>query len=162
MTSAFEEVMAIRGMGMPAPGEATITGADPVYSTPFKIGETCAAVLAGVGVAASDLWELKTGRRQSVEIDARRAAAALRSSTYMQRPDASGAFQNVVNANHEAMIQITQPWPTKDGRWFLPHFGLPHLQKRVLGVLGAGGRLRKGAALAPSPRHAAAPRGRAT
>ena len=137
MTSAFEEVMAIRGMGMPAPGEATITGADPVYSTPFKIGETCAAVLAGVGVAASDLWELKTGRRQSVEIDARRAAAALRSSTYMQRPDASGAFQNVVNANHEAMIQITQPWPTKDGRWFLPHFGLPHLQKRVLGVLGA-------------------------
>ena len=38
--------------------------------------------------------------------------------------------------SHEAMIQITQPWPTKDGRWFLPHFGLPNLQKRVLRVLG--------------------------
>ena len=34
------------------------------------------------------------------------------------------------------MIKITQPWPTKDGRWFLPHFGLPNLQARVLKLLG--------------------------
>ena len=31
---------------------------------------------------------------------------------------------------------MTQPWPTKDGRWFLPHFGLPNLKERVMGVLG--------------------------
>ncbi len=31
---------------------------------------------------------------------------------------------------------MTQPWPTRDGRWFLPHFGLPNLRARVLGVLG--------------------------
>ncbi len=136
MATAFEEVMAIRGMGLPAAGEATVRGADPVFSTDFRIGETAAAVLAGVGVAANDLYELRTGRRQTVGIDVRRAAAALRSTTYMQRPDADGNWQAVVNKNHEAMIQITQPWPTKDGRWFLPHFGLPHLQKRVLGVLG--------------------------
>ena len=137
MATAFEEVMAIRGQGMPADGEVAITGADPVLSTGFRVGETAAAVLAGVGVAANDLWELRTGKRQQASIDVRHAAAALRSTTYMQRPDANGAWQAVVNANHEAMIQITQPWPTRDGRWFLPHFGLPHLQKRVLGVLGA-------------------------
>lgn len=137
MTSAFEEVMAIRGRGMPAAGEASIAGADPVLSTDFRIGETCAAVLGGVGVAVSDLWELKTGKRQATAIDVRHAAATLRSSAYMQRPDAQGAWKYVVNENHEKMIQITQPWPTRDGRWFLPHFGLPHLQKRVLGVLGA-------------------------
>lgn len=137
MATAFEEVMAIRGRGMPADGEVAITGADPVLSTGFRVGETAAAVLAGVGVAANDLWELRTGARQKASIDVRHAAAALRSTTYMQRPDANGAWQAVVNPNHEAMIQITQPWPTRDGRWFLPHFGLPHLQKRVLGVLGA-------------------------
>jgi len=76
----------------------------------------------------SDIWQLKTGRRQNVAIDARRAAAALRSTNYMQRPGADGAFAPVENKNHEAMIKITQPWPTKDGRWFLPHFGLPNLQ----------------------------------
>ena len=134
--TAFEEVMAVRGRDMPAPGEVAITGADPVFSTTFRVGETCAAVLAGVGTAVSDIWELKTGRRQKVAIDTRHAAAALRSTVYLQRPGPTGAFVPVVNEGHEAMIRITQPWPTKDGRWVLPHFGLPNLQARMLAVLG--------------------------
>ena len=136
MATAFEEVMAVRGKGMPQAGEVTVTGADPVFSTKFKIGETCAAVLSGVGTAVNDLWEMKTGRRQKLTLDVRHAAAGLRSALYMQRPDAAGAFENVVNHNHEAMIAITQPWPTKDGRWVLPHFGLPNLQARQLKMLG--------------------------
>jgi crotonobetainyl-CoA:carnitine CoA-transferase CaiB-like acyl-CoA transferase len=136
MKTAFEEVMDIRGKGQPGNGEVEITGGDPVYSTRFKIGETCAAVLAGIGTAVSDIWELKTGRRQTAAIDVRRAAAALGSTRYMQKMGPDGEFHPVVNENHEKMIQITQPWPTKDGRWFLPHFGLPNLQARVLKVLG--------------------------
>jgi len=136
MNAAFEEVMEIRGEGLPGDDEVEITGADPVFSTRFRIGETCASVLAGIGVAVSDIWALKTGRRQNATIDARRAAATLRSTRYMQRPGSDGAFAPVVNENHEAMLKITQPWPTKDGRWFLPHFGLPNLRERVLGVLG--------------------------
>ncbi len=136
MKTAFEEVMEIRGAGPPEDGEVEITGADPVFSTRFKIGETCASVLAGIGVAASDIWRLKTGRRQKTAIDARPAAATLRSAAYLQRPGPNGAFDAWVNEEHEAMRRITQPWPTKDGRWFLPHFGLPNLKARVLGVLG--------------------------
>jgi hypothetical protein len=135
MKSAFEEVMEARGKGMPSRDEVSITGADPVFSTKFKVGETCAAVLGGIGVAVTDILELKTGRRQQVGIDVRRAAAALRSTTYMQRPDSEGSFAKVVNKNHESMIKITQPWPTKDGRWVLPHFGLPNLQARMLKLL---------------------------
>jgi crotonobetainyl-CoA:carnitine CoA-transferase CaiB-like acyl-CoA transferase len=140
MTTAFAEVMGVReafsGRGQPEAGEVTIAGADPVFSTSFKIAETCAAVLGGVGVAISDLWEQKTGRRQKVSIDARQAAAGLRSSVYMQRPRPDGAFEPVVNKNHQAMIAITQPWPAKDGRWVLPHFGLPNLQARMQRLLG--------------------------
>jgi len=33
------------------------------------------------------------------------------------------------------MRSITQPWQCKDGRWYLPHFNLPHLHDRVIGVL---------------------------
>ena len=47
MPTAFAEIIAARGKGMPADGEVTITGSDPVYSTKFKIGETVAAVLGG-------------------------------------------------------------------------------------------------------------------
>ena len=93
-------------------------------------------MLGGVGVAVSDIWELKTGRRQKVSIDVRHAAAGLRSSAYLQRPGPDGAFKPVVNKNHEAMRAITQPWPTKDGRWVLPHFGLPNLQARMQKLLG--------------------------
>jgi hypothetical protein len=35
----------------------------------------------------------------------------------------------------QAMIAITQPWRTKDGRWMLPHFALPNLQAQMLKLL---------------------------
>jgi hypothetical protein len=140
VATAFAEVMGIRrtfgGLAPPEANEVTISGGDPVFSTRFKIGETCAAVLGGVGVAICDIWQMKRGRRQTVSVDVRHAAAGLRSSAYLQRPDAHGAFRPVVNRNHEAMRAITQPWPTKDGRWVLPHFGLPNLQARMLRLLG--------------------------
>jgi crotonobetainyl-CoA:carnitine CoA-transferase CaiB-like acyl-CoA transferase len=139
MATAFAEVMGVRetfsALKQPPAGDVVVAGADPVFSTRFKIGETCAAVLAGVGVAVSDICELKTGRRPRVAIDVRHAAAGLRSSAYLQRPDADGAFRPVVNADHEAMRALTQPWPTKDGRWVLPHFGLPNLRARMLKLL---------------------------
>jgi crotonobetainyl-CoA:carnitine CoA-transferase CaiB-like acyl-CoA transferase len=140
VATAFEEVIGVReafgGLKPPPKDEVTIAGADPVLSTRFKIGETCAAALGGVGVAVSDIMEMKTGRRQKVAIDVRHAAASLRSSGYLQRPDAGGTFKPIVNDNHEAMRAITQPWATKDGRWVLPHFGLPNLQARMLKLLG--------------------------
>jgi crotonobetainyl-CoA:carnitine CoA-transferase CaiB-like acyl-CoA transferase len=139
VASAFAEVMSIRevlsGRTRPLSNTVSIAGADPVFSTRFKIAETCAAVLAGVGLAVSDIWELKTGRPQRVSIDVRHAAAALRSSAYLQRPSSDGVFKAVINKHHAAMIAITQPWRTKDGRWVLPHFGLPNLQARMLKLL---------------------------
>lgn len=135
MATALQEVLAVRRQSSPQLDEVAINGADPVLSTSFKIGETCAAVLAGVGVAVADLWQIKSGRRQQVSVDVRHAAAALRSTGYLQRPGPDGQFKTVVSATHEAMRAITQPWPTRDGRWFLPHFGLPNLQRRVLEVL---------------------------
>src|SRR5260370_1024527 len=52
-------------------------GADPVLPTPFRIGETSAAALAATGLAAADLWQLRTGRWQEVPIDLRQATASL-------------------------------------------------------------------------------------
>ena len=80
--SAFEELMAVRDLGS-ASEEVTISGHDPVFSTRFKLGETSAAILAAIGVAVSDLWELRTGRRQHVEVNSAHAAAAIRSYQYL-------------------------------------------------------------------------------
>ena len=127
--------MAIRGRGMPADGEVTISGRDPVFSARFKIGETTANILAGVGVAATDIHEMKTGRRQKVAIDVRHAAATCQSSKYLSQPAAGGGWKEVQSPSMLHMRSITQPWQCKDGRWYLPHFNLPHLHDRVIGVL---------------------------
>jgi hypothetical protein len=79
---------------------------------------------------------MRTGRRQTARINVRHAAAGLKSSSYLQRPDAGGTFRDLVNDDHEAMRRITQPWPTKDGRFVLPHFNLPNLKARMLKLLG--------------------------
>jgi crotonobetainyl-CoA:carnitine CoA-transferase CaiB-like acyl-CoA transferase len=135
MNPGFEEVMAIRGRGTPERGEVTITGQDPVFSTRFRIGETTANILAGVGVAVTDIHELKTGRRQKVAIDVRHAAATCQSSKYLSVPAEGGGWKKVESPSMAHMRSITQPWRCKDGRWYLPHFNLPHLHDRVIGVL---------------------------
>ena len=55
MNTGFQEVMALRGRGLPEAGEVTITGNDPVFPARFRIGETTATILAGVGVAVTDI-----------------------------------------------------------------------------------------------------------
>ncbi|MBW6396908.1 CoA transferase [Roseomonas sp. HJA6] len=135
---AFAELMEVRGLGAPAAGEATITGNDPFYRTPLRVGETAAAVLAATGVAANDLWEGRTGRRQQVSVDVRQAAATLRTVDYTEGQKPDGSYEHIpIPQGMKEMIAATQPWPTRDGAWVLPHLNLPHLKDRVLGVLGA-------------------------
>src|SRR5205085_2747468 len=132
-----EEIMAVRGRGMPEHGEVTIAGHDPVFLARFKIGEATANILAGIGVAVTDINEMKTGRRQKVAIDVRHAAATCNSSKYLSEPASGGAFRPVPQSPSMLhMRSITQPWRCKDARWYLPHFNLPHLHDRVIGVLG--------------------------
>lgn len=135
-TTVHQELMDIRNLTLPDPDEVTIEGQDPVLPTNFRIGETCAGVIGAIGVAVSDIWERKTGRRQKATVNARKAAAALRSTQYMQRPDGRGDFKFIPETPWMThMRSITQPWSTKDGRWFLPHFNLPNLRERVMSVL---------------------------
>ena len=138
--TAFMELMDIRG-SHPEEHEVTITGADPFFASPFKIGETLAGALAARAVAANDLWELRTGRRQKIEVDVNAAAAtALGGGSMTQRKNEHGVYEGIpATPELEHMVSLTQPWEAKNGRWFLPHFNLPHLEKKVLDVLGCEG-----------------------
>ena len=135
--SAFDKLMAIRGLPLPEKDEVSITGSDPVLNTHFRLAATASAAIAGIGVAVNDLWELKTCRRQSIAIDAVAATAALKSKNYFQAKNTNGTFENVTDASHEANRGLTGIFQTKDGRWLLPHFGLDHLRRRMLGLLQA-------------------------
>ncbi|HEX3487262.1 MAG TPA: CoA transferase [Micropepsaceae bacterium] len=133
---AIDELLRLRDAPAIASGEVSIGGSDPFFKTPFKAGETTAASLAAIGIAANDIWEIRTGRRQKIGVAVRHAAATLRTGDYTVRRDEAGAYENIpIPAAQAHMLTVTQPWRTKDGRYFLPHLNLPNLAERVLGVL---------------------------
>src|SRR5216683_2144262 len=100
---------------------------DPLLPTPFRIGETSAAALAAVGLAVSDLWELRTGRRQEVSVDTRQATASLRSGHYMKMDGAP------VSTERNTVMGV---YPAKNGRWSYLHCNFPNHRAAALGVLG--------------------------
>jgi len=102
-------------------------GTDPILPTPFRIAETSAAALAAVGLAACDLWELRTGRRQEVAVDTRQATASLRSGKYMQMDGAP------VSAERHTIMGV---YPAKNGRWSYLHCNFPNHRAAALSVLG--------------------------
>jgi len=135
--SAIDELIKVRGRQNLDPSELHISGTDPVFNSAFKIGEVAAAAHASVGVAVNDIWELKTGRRQKIQISVRSAAASLNSNKFIETKHASGEFHKLVDRDHEFNRQLNGIYRTKDGRWVLPHFGLNHLRDRMLGLLEA-------------------------
>jgi crotonobetainyl-CoA:carnitine CoA-transferase CaiB-like acyl-CoA transferase len=102
-------------------------GADPVLPTPFRIGAAGAAALAATGLAAADLWELRSGRRQDVAVDLRQAVASLRSGHYLQ---VNGT--KVRNDRNPVMGM----YPAKNGRWSYIHANFPNHRAAALRVLG--------------------------
>ena len=102
-------------------------GTDPILPTPFRIGETAAASLAAVGLAVSDLWELRSGRRQDVGVDTRQATASLRSGHYLEMNG------NPVVAERTPVMGV---YPAKNGRWSYLHCNFPNHRDAALGVLG--------------------------
>lgn len=136
--NAFTELMRIRKGKEVDPREVRVLEDPfPLYRSPIKIAEVITEALAARAVAANDLWELKTGSRQQVMIDEEVAGALCALGTPMtQRREADGHYHPIENSPALAdMIAVTQPWECRDGRWFLPHFNLPNLERRVLGVL---------------------------
>src|SRR5258708_38620789 len=82
---ALRTILPIAGWGDTQAADVTFTGgADPVLPTPFHIGAAGAATLAASGLAATELWQVRTGRRQRGGVDLRQATAAVRSGPHLQ------------------------------------------------------------------------------
>ncbi len=121
-------ILPIAGWDEERAGQVEITGGkDPILPTSFRIGESSAAALAAVGLAVSDLWESRTGRRQEVSVDTRQAAASLRSGKYMHLDSAA------VSTERNAVMGV---YPAKNGRWSYLHCNFPNHRAAALSVLG--------------------------
>ncbi len=107
-----------------------LTGGDPVLPGNFKVGTAAMASIAAAELAAAELWRMRTGRRQSVAVDARAAASAFRGERYLRvdgrkPPDPCGAISGFHRAG--------------DGRWIQLHCNFPHHLEGTLRVLASAG-----------------------
>jgi crotonobetainyl-CoA:carnitine CoA-transferase CaiB-like acyl-CoA transferase len=125
---ALRSILPIAGWSADRADTVTLSaGTDPVLPTPFRIGTAGAATLAATGLAAADLWEIRTGRQQNIAVDFRHATASLRSGHYMKLGD--GQVSHARNS-------IMGVYPTKDGRWSYLHCNFPNHRAAALSVLG--------------------------
>ena len=125
---ALRTILPIAGWGNGQAADVVFTGgADPVLPTPFCIGAAGSATLAASGVAATELWQIRTGRRQRVTVDLRQATAALRSGHYLQLAGTD------VSSERNTIMGF---YPTRDGRWSYLHCNFPNHRAAALSVLG--------------------------
>jgi crotonobetainyl-CoA:carnitine CoA-transferase CaiB-like acyl-CoA transferase len=104
-----------------------LTGVDPVFPTPYLVGTAGAAAIGAAGIAAAELWRLKSGRPQAITLKLREAAAAMRSARYL-RIDGK--------APKEIWDPLSGFYPVKDGRWVSIHCNFANHREAAMQVLG--------------------------
>lgn len=125
--TVLDDILSVAGLE-PAPRDRVhIDGADPVLPSNFMIGTAGAAVVSAVGLAAANLWELRTGRQQSVSTDVRRGAMAMRSDRFVHRDGEKLSIWDPISGFYKC----------RDGRWVQLHCVFPHHRARTVKVLGA-------------------------
>jgi crotonobetainyl-CoA:carnitine CoA-transferase CaiB-like acyl-CoA transferase len=125
----IEAVAALwRAAGMPAEAldDLTLTGEEPALPSSFAVGTAAQASIALSALAAAALWRQRTGRRQSVAVDMRHAAAEFRSERALRVDGAAPA---------DPWDSIAGAYPCGDGRIVRLHTNFPHHRDGVLALL---------------------------
>ncbi|MFM0338172.1 CoA transferase [Paraburkholderia fungorum] len=106
---------------------ASLTGDDPGLPSVFRVGSLASATIAATGLAAAEYHRLRTGQRQHVAVQMRRALASFRSERYLRIDGGPPpALRDPVMGFYAA----------RDGRWIQLHTNFPHHLQGVLEVLG--------------------------
>jgi crotonobetainyl-CoA:carnitine CoA-transferase CaiB-like acyl-CoA transferase len=124
---ALDHLWTAAGCDTAALDAVTLSGTDPGLPSIYRVGTLAAATIAATGLAAAECLRLRSGHRQRVEVEMRRALAAFRSERYLRVDDGPPpALRDPVMGFYE----------TRDGRWIQLHTNFPHHLAGILAVLG--------------------------
>ncbi|VVD30036.1 CoA transferase [Paraburkholderia dioscoreae] len=124
---ALKHIWTLAGCDPSALRSVTLAGADPGLPSVYRVGTLASVSIAATGLAAAEYHRLRTGRRQHVTVEMRRALASFRSERYLRINDGPPpALRDPVMGFYE----------TRDGRWIQLHTNFPHHLQGVLNVLG--------------------------
>jgi crotonobetainyl-CoA:carnitine CoA-transferase CaiB-like acyl-CoA transferase len=126
-TDVLANLWRAAGQDDAALGEVEFTGAEPVLPSSFAVGTAAQATIGAAALAASELWRLRTRRRQRVHVDMRAAAIEFRSERYLR---VNGKVPDEYHDNIAGLYRCG------DGRWVRLHTNLPHHCSGLLALLG--------------------------
>ena len=113
--------------GEPAALDAvTLGGEEPQLPSSFRVAAAAQASIAATGLAAAQIWQLRSGQSQGVAVDMRHAVVECRSERYL-RVDGKGSPM--------AWDAIAGIYNTSDGRFVRLHTNFPHHRDAVCKVL---------------------------
>jgi crotonobetainyl-CoA:carnitine CoA-transferase CaiB-like acyl-CoA transferase len=104
----------------------TLSGEEPQLPSSFRVAAAAQASIAATGLAAAEIWRLRSGQSQRVAVDMRHAVVECRSERYLRvdgkpPPPAWDAIAGIYN--------------TRDARFVRLHTNFPHHRDAVCRVL---------------------------
>jgi crotonobetainyl-CoA:carnitine CoA-transferase CaiB-like acyl-CoA transferase len=104
----------------------TLTGDEPQLPSSFRVAAAAQASIAAAGLAAAQIWKLRSGQSQAVAVDMRHAVVECRSERYLRvegkpPPPAWDAIAGI--------------YRTRDQRYVRLHTNFPHHRAAVCKVL---------------------------
>jgi len=128
MNQQLLELTRLAGLPDELAANVRIVGDDPIVATRYRIAGPGAASIGAAALAAAQLWKLRTGESQSIEVNARAAAASMRSNQYLRIDGQTPP---------RPTDKVTGFYQTANGRWIYLHCNFPNLRDRNLSALGA-------------------------
>ena len=104
----------------------TLTGEEPQLPSSFRVAAAAQASIAASGLAAAQIWKLRSGQSQDVTVDMRHAVVECRSERYL-RVDGKPPGP--------AWDVIAGIYKTRDGRFVRLHTNFRHHRDAVCKVL---------------------------
>src|SRR6266550_8314380 len=104
----------------------TLSGEEPQLPSSFRVAAAAQASIAATGLAAAQVWQLRSGQSQSVAVDMRHAVVECRSERYL-RVDGKGSPM--------AWDAIAGIYKTRDARFVRLHTNFRHHRDAVCKVL---------------------------
>ncbi|MDD1526913.1 carnitine dehydratase [Bradyrhizobium sp. WBOS7] len=104
-----------------------LSGEEPQIPSSFRVAVAGQTTIAAAGLAAAEIWRLRSGQMQDVSVDMRHAVAECRSERYLRVDD---------KPPPPAWDVIAGVYRTGDGRFVRCHTNFPHHRAAVCDVLG--------------------------
>jgi crotonobetainyl-CoA:carnitine CoA-transferase CaiB-like acyl-CoA transferase len=118
----------LAGGGPSALNAVKLTGEEPQLPSSFRVAAAAQASVAASGLAAAEIWKLRSGQAQDVAVDMRHAVAECRSERYLR---AEG------KPPPPAWDAIAGIYKTRDRRFVRLHTNFPHHRDAVCKVLNS-------------------------